>query len=71
MLSLRSPVSSGEPGSESDACGLRDRKKVAGAGRRSREGEGWSGKDLWGNEGKSGAGRIVRTWNRVFVNRGI
>lgn len=63
MLSLRSPWPSGI-GSESnpEACGLCDRKKVAGAVLRgSRDGEGGSKEDFREKDGRSGTGRMVET----------
>jgi hypothetical protein len=70
MLSFMSPGSSiAGSGSSSEACGLRDRKKVVGAAvRGSRDGEGWSKDGLGGKVGKSGTGRIVKTSRRFKVD---
>ena len=63
MLSLRSPGPSGiGSGSNPEACGLCDRKKVAGAVLRgSRDGEGGSKEDFREKGGRSGTGRMVET----------
>jgi hypothetical protein len=65
MLSLGSPDASGEGlRSVSEACGLRDRKKVAGAAVRgsSEEHEDGSAEGLREKAGRSGTGRIVETF---------
>jgi hypothetical protein len=69
MLSLGSSDASGEGlRSGSEACGLRDRKKVAGAAVRGSKGvheEGRGSAGLRGKAGTSGTGRIVETFEDV------
>lgn len=66
MPSLPSSMSSvWELASRSEACELRDRKKVAGAAvRGSKDEEGWSTEVLRLKDGRSGAGRmvVIVTW---------
>ena len=62
MLSLGSPGSGGETDSVSEACGLRDKKNVAGAAvRGSRGGEGGSKGGFRGKVGRSGTGRMIQS----------
>lgn len=69
MLSLESPRSGGgEADSRPEACGLRDKKNVAGAAvRGSRDGEGGSKEGFWEKEGKSGAGRMIAEHQAAYM----